>query len=72
MNSTMIMEWLRNPMILTPVLIWAFFWKGWALWRSARLTQLGWFIALLIINTVGIFEIIYILATNRKYKEVIG
>ncbi len=66
----MIMEWLRNPMILTPVLLWSFFWKGWALWRSARLTQLGWFIALLIINTLGIFEIIYILATNHRYKEV--
>lgn len=64
--------YLNNPKILTPLLIWAFFWKGWALWRAARLKQVGWYIALLIINTVGIFEIIYLIATNKRYKETEG
>ena len=62
-------QWLQNPMVFTTLIIWSFFWKGLALWRAARLKQAGWFIALLVINTVGIFEIIYLIATNKRYKE---
>ncbi len=60
---------LDNPMIFIAVIVWSILWKGLALWRAARLKHLGWYIALLIVNTVGIFEIIYLLATNKKYKE---
>lgn len=63
---------LNNPMVFYPLLIWAFFWKGWALWRAARLSQVVWYIALLVINTAGIFEIIYLIATNKRYKESDG
>lgn len=58
-----------NPYILSVFVIWSTIWKGLALWRAARLKHTGWFIALLIINTVGIFEIIYLIATNKKYAE---
>ena len=60
---------LNNPAVFYPLIIWSVLWKGLALWRAARLKHIGWYIALLIINTVGIFEIIYLLATNKKYKE---
>jgi methionyl-tRNA synthetase len=60
---------LSNPNVFLPLIAWALLWKGLALWRAARLQQIGWYIALLIINTVGIFEIIYLIATNKKYKE---
>lgn len=58
---------LNNPSILIPLIIWSLVWKGLALWRAARLKQLGWYIALLILNTLGIFEIIYLIATNKSY-----
>ncbi|HNX29632.1 MAG TPA: DUF5652 family protein [Syntrophomonadaceae bacterium] len=60
---------LNNPAVFYPLIIWSVLWKGLALWRAARLKHIGWYIALLIINTVGIFEIIYLIATNQKYKE---
>lgn len=60
---------LNNPNILIPLLAWSLVWKGIALWRAARLKHIWWYIALLVINTVGIFEIIYIIATWKKYKE---
>lgn len=63
---------VNNLNIFLPLIIWAGFWKGLALWRAARLKQIGWYIALLIINTVGIFEIIYLIVTNKKYKETNG
>lgn len=48
------------------IVVWALFWKGVALWRAARRNSPGWFIALLIVNTLGIFEIIYLLMTREQ------
>lgn len=55
------------------LIIWSLVWKGIALWKCGRHNQLGWFIALLILNTVGILEIIYILffqADKNNSKDV--
>lgn len=59
--------WLL-PLILTAA-IWSIYWKGMALWRAARLDQKKWFIALLIINTGGILEILYIYYFSEKKEE---
>ena len=45
---------------------WSIFWKGFALWYAARGNQKWWFIALLIVNTVGILEIVYLLFFRPK------
>jgi uncharacterized membrane protein YccC len=66
---TQIQQWMQNPMVYCPLIVWSIIWKGLALWRAARLKQVGWYVALLVINTVGIFEIIYLIATNKRYKE---
>jgi methionyl-tRNA synthetase len=49
-------------------IVWSTVWKGIALWRAGRNAHLGWFIALFIINTLGILEIIYIFAFSRGKK----
>jgi hypothetical protein len=41
-------------------LVWVLVWKALALWKSARLNQPIWFIVLLVVNTFGILEILYI------------
>jgi hypothetical protein len=52
--------------------LWTLAWKGWALWLAARRNENIWFIALLLINTLGILEIIYIFAiAKRSDKEVV-
>jgi hypothetical protein len=62
---------LDNPLLLLLILAWSIFWKGLALWRAAKDNQRNWFIALLIINTVGILEIIYLLqfAKDKKFLK---
>lgn len=45
--------------------LWTLIWKGLALWHAARRGEKGWFIALLIINTMGILEIIYLFAVAK-------
>lgn len=50
---------------------WSFVWKGLALWHSAKRKEPWWFIALLLINTAGILEIIYLFAVAKvKQKEL--
>ena len=46
--------------------LWTIPWKGWALWKSARQNDKWWFIALLVINTVGLLEILYIFVLGKK------
>lgn len=46
--------------------IWSVVWKGFVLWYAARGNQKWWFIALLVINTAGILEIIYFLFFRPK------
>lgn len=52
--------------LLALVVIWSVIWKGIALWKSARNSHKIWFVALLLINTAGILEIIYILFFGKK------
>jgi hypothetical protein len=54
--------------ILIPFIIWEAVWKAVALWKSARNNQLYWFIAILILNTVGILPIVYIAFFQKKKK----
>lgn len=57
---------LENYWILWLIVLWTLPWKGVALWRSSRNKQMGWFIALLVLNTIAILEIIYIFYFSKK------
>ena len=54
--------------LLIVFIIWSVYWKGRALWRAAHLNSKPWFIALLLINTLGILEILYIYVFSKKKK----
>jgi hypothetical protein len=47
------------------VAIWSTIWKGLALWKSARKGSKIWFVILLIVNTLGILEILYIFVFSK-------
>jgi len=47
--------------ILVAAVVWTLVLKGFSLWYAARGGQKGWFVALLIINTFGILEVIYLI-----------
>ena len=50
------------------LVVWEFIWKGIALWKAARNNQKNWFIAVLILNTVGILPIVYLQFFQKKTK----
>jgi hypothetical protein len=57
--------------VLVILILWSLFWKGLALWHSAQRGQPWWFFFLLIVNTAGILEIIYLFAVAKlKVSEL--
>lgn len=54
------------------LIIWSLVWKGWALWTAARKGSKSWFVALLIVNTLGILEILYIYVFSKKSEPTLG
>lgn len=74
------MPWKASPIapfavggMLAFLVFWSIVWKGIALWKAAKNDSKGWFIVLLVVNTVGILEILYIYVFGkRENKEVIS
>ena len=48
------------------LVLWSVVWKGLGLWKSARNGHKVWFVVLLLVNTVGILEILYIYVFSKK------
>lgn len=48
------------------LVLWTLFWKGAALWKAGQKGQLGWFVVLFLVNTLGILEILYIYLFSKK------
>jgi hypothetical protein len=53
------------PLIIV-LIIWTIFWKGLALWHSARRGDTVWFVVMLMLNSLGILEIIYLFAIAKR------
>lgn len=60
-----------HPIYLLAIVIWSLIWKGLALWKAASLRHKNWFIAMLVINTLGILEIVYLFWISRKYDVLV-
>ena len=52
--------------VLALIVIWTLIWKGMALWKAAREGNKIWFVVLLLVNTVGILEILYLYVFSKK------
>jgi len=67
--NVVISAWFMVLLVL--VIIWSTVWKALALWRSARNKQVVWFIVILLLNTIGILEIIYLAFFQRNKNTAI-
>lgn len=52
--------------LVTVITLWSVVWKGFALYRAGSLRDKGWFIALFLINTAGILEILYLTVFQHR------
>ena len=55
-----------SGLLLAIVLLWSLIWKGMALWKAAHQESKVWFIVLLVVNTVGILDILYLYVFSKK------
>lgn len=55
--------------ILLLAVAWTLPWKGMALWRSARRAEKVWFVVFLLVNTLGLLEIVYLFAIARRTPQ---
>ncbi|MBP6962255.1 hypothetical protein KBB49_01830 [Candidatus Saccharibacteria bacterium] len=56
-------------MLIAVIAIWDMIWKGFALWRASKNNDQNWFIAMIVINSVGILPIIYLLMHKSDSSE---
>lgn len=55
-----------TSILVLVLLFWTLIWKGMALWKAARQGSKVWFVVLLIVNTVGILDILYLYVFSKK------
>jgi hypothetical protein len=56
-----------RPLLLLLLIAWSLFWKGLALWSAARASRRNWFVVLLVVNTAGLLEIIYLFLIRKRF-----
>ena len=56
-------------LLLVIVVLWTLIWKGMALWKAAHQESKVWFVVLLLVNTVGILEILYLYVFSKKSSK---
>lgn len=64
------MNFQELPITFYLLTAWSLIWKGLALWRSAKFHQRNWFVALLVLNTLGILEIVYLFKFATKKLSI--
>lgn len=60
---------IGSPWILL-ILAWTLPWKGVALWKAAKNHHKWWFVALLVMNTMAVLEIIYIFFFSKPRSKI--
>ncbi len=71
MNPTLFSDPKFSFIVLLITVLWVLPWKIFALWTASKNNHKIWFIVLVIANTVGILEIIYVFfVAKKKWPEI--
>ncbi len=69
MNTPLLFGAEINPLATTlsfsALITWSFVWKLIAMWHAAKRNERVWFVLLFLINTLGLFEIVYLFAIAK-------
>lgn len=52
--------------LLVAVVAWTLSWKGVSLWRAAKDDSKPWFVTLLVTNTLGVLDAVYLFGVSRS------
>ncbi|PIP86949.1 hypothetical protein COW81_02870 [Candidatus Campbellbacteria bacterium CG22_combo_CG10-13_8_21_14_all_36_13] len=62
--------YILTAIVIISILAWVLILKGVALWNAARKGNKKWFIALLVINTFGILDALYIFYFSKRSSKI--
>ncbi len=60
------------PIFIAVLVLWSLVWKGFALWKAAKNSHKVWYVIMLVVNTAGILEIIYIFLFSKKKEQTVN
>ena len=60
----------NKELVIFLIVAWTLPWTAVALWKSARRSEMAWFIVLLLTSSLGILEIIYIFVVCRNKSKI--
>jgi methionyl-tRNA synthetase len=60
----------QRPLFFFALMIWIMVWKGVALWKASQRGDKSWFVAILVLNTLGILDIIYYYFVGKKEEHI--
>ena len=69
MRTDMFGGYMHSPIFFWGMgfwVMWDLAWKGLAMWRAAKRNEPWWFVALMLINSVGILPIAYLLVWGKE------
>jgi len=72
MSDAQLTGFMQDPrvqVILFIFTIWDLVWRGIALWKATKNDSKPWFVALLVLNTLGVLPIIYIFFFSKKKEK---
>ena len=58
----------RSTAAFGAIVAWSLAWKGASLWRAARNQSKPWFVTLLLSNTLGVLDAIYLFGVDRRNR----
>lgn len=71
MNTFLLGNSRSGLILLLIMVLWVLPWKVYALWTASKNNHKIWFIILILVNTFGILEIIYVFGIAKKtWSEV--
>jgi hypothetical protein len=60
---------MMSDITIILLFIWSLPWKGVALWRAAHRHDKWWFVVLLVVQTLGALEILYIFWLSKRESQ---
>ena len=60
---------MRPSGLVVALVAWSLAWKGASLWRAAKDDSRPWFVTLLISNTLGVLDAIYIFGVSGAHRR---
>lgn len=55
-----------NKLLVILAIVWTLLWKVYSVWTASKKNDKKWFVALVILNTLGILDMIYVFGVAKK------